>query len=56
MEGDTPPTVTRWARAGNQSMIHVDLMVGSGEMDVDGITEEGVREPLMRRGEWTFEA
>ena len=43
------------AAGGNQSMIHVDLMVGSGEMDVDGITKDGIAEPLMRDGEWAFE-
>lgn len=41
-------------RGGNMSMTHVDFMLGSAEMDVDGITEEGTREPLMRKGEWAF--
>jgi aminopeptidase len=36
----------------NTSIIHVDWMIGSGELDVDGITREGKREPLMRKGEW----
>ncbi|MFY9938943.1 MAG: aminopeptidase [Silvibacterium sp.] len=36
----------------NDSLIHVDWMIGSGTMDVDGITATGNAEPLMRRGEW----
>lgn len=36
----------------NDSLIHVDWMIGSGKMDVDGITAEGKEEPLMRQGEW----
>ena len=40
------------ARGANASLIHVDWMIGSGEMDVDGITMDGIAEPLMRRGEW----
>jgi aminopeptidase len=30
----------------------VDWMIGSAEMDVDGISAEGTSEPLMRAGEW----
>ena len=37
---------------GNRSATHVDLMIGSGELDVDGVRENGATEPLMRRGEW----
>ncbi len=40
---------------GNISLVHVDLMIGSDKMDVDGITEASAREPLMRGGEWVFE-
>ncbi len=42
------------AAGGNHSMIHVDFMIGSGEIDVDGVTAGGSVEPVMRRGEWTF--
>ncbi len=38
---------------GNRSAIHVDFMIGSGEVDVDGITATGGFDPLMRNGEWT---
>lgn len=40
---------------GNESLIHVDFMVGSGELDIDGIVENGSAEPIMRGGEWAFE-
>jgi len=40
------------ARGANESLIHVDWMIGSGEMDVDGITASDEAEPLIRRGEW----
>ena len=36
----------------NQSGIHVDLMVGSLELEVDGITEAGEAVPVLRRGAW----
>ena len=42
------------ARGGNNSLIHVDFMIGSGEMNIDGITTDHRREPLMRNGEWAF--
>lgn len=40
------------ARGGNASAIHIDWMIGSGEIDVDGITADGARVPVMRGGEW----
>ena len=43
------------AAGGNNSSIHIDLMVGSGEMDVDGILEDETTEAIMRNGEWVFE-
>jgi aminopeptidase len=43
------------AAGGNLSLVHVDLAIGSGEMDVDGLTESGVAEPVMRNGEWAFD-
>ena len=42
------------ARGGNSSLIHVDFMVGSGAMDIDGLTQDGRAEPVMRKGEWAF--
>jgi aminopeptidase len=40
------------ALGANSSLIHVDWMIGSGTMNVDGVSADGSREPLMRRGEW----
>ncbi|MGA7887080.1 MAG: aminopeptidase [Acidobacteriaceae bacterium] len=39
-------------RGANDSLIHVDWMIGSNQIDVDGITATGAEEPLLRRGEW----
>ena len=39
-------------RGMNTSLIHVDWMIGSGELNVDGVFKDGKREPLMRKGEW----
>jgi aminopeptidase len=36
----------------NQSQIHVDFMIGRPDLDVDGITREDDRVPLLRDGTW----
>ncbi|GIN39106.1 MULTISPECIES: aminopeptidase [Heyndrickxia] len=38
----------------NQSITHVDFMVGSAEMNIDGIKEDGTTEPIFRNGSWAF--
>ncbi|MFD1204459.1 MULTISPECIES: aminopeptidase [Sporosarcina] len=38
----------------NQSITHVDFMIGSAEMDIDGITADGQVEPVFRQGNWAF--
>ena len=43
------------AAGGNTSLTHVDFMIGSPQMDIDGILEDGRREPVMRSGEWAFD-
>lgn len=43
------------ARGANDSLIHVDFMIGSAEMDVDGITADGSAEAVMRGGQWAFD-
>ncbi|MFX1493071.1 MAG: aminopeptidase [Promethearchaeota archaeon] len=43
------------AAGGNNSIIHLDMMIGSGEMNVDGILEDETEEPVMRNGEWAFD-
>jgi aminopeptidase len=40
------------AKGANDSLIHVDWMIGSEKLDIDGITAAGTAEPLMRGGEW----
>ena len=39
---------------GNSSIAHVDFMIGSSEMDIDAVAENGNLEPVMRSGEWAF--
>ena len=43
------------AAGGNVSLNHVDFMIGSPKMDIDGISEDGTREPVIRQGEWAFD-
>lgn len=40
------------AQGGNKSLIHIDWMIGSGEIDIDGIGVDGCRTPVFRKGEW----
>ena len=51
-DGDTITPEQFTARGGNSSLIHVDWMIGSAEVDVDGIRADGGSEPVMRSGEW----
>ena len=39
-------------RGGNKSLVHVDWMIGSDKIDIDGIKPDGSRVPVMRGGEW----
>jgi aminopeptidase len=43
------------AAGGNTSITHIDFMIGSPQMDIDGLKEDGTREPIMRSGEWAFD-
>ena len=36
----------------NESIIHVDWMIGGPTMNIDGINTNGATEPLMRDGDW----
>jgi len=36
----------------NESATHVDFMIGSPELEVDGITAAGERVPVLRGGDW----
>jgi aminopeptidase len=40
------------ARGGNKSMIHIDWMIGSDSIDIDGVDANGGRTPVFRKGEW----
>jgi aminopeptidase len=46
----------RTAAGLNQSDTHVDCVIGSPELDIYGITEDGSEEPLLLGGEWAFDA
>ena len=38
----------------NDSVIHVDFMIGTEDMSIDGITEDGEIVPIFRNGTWAF--
>lgn len=38
----------------NDSMIHVDFMIGCDDLEIDGVTWDGAVIPVFRRGNWCF--
>ncbi len=38
----------------NQSITHVDFMIGSELMDIEGILEDGTKEAVFKQGNWAF--
>ncbi|MEQ1769103.1 MAG: aminopeptidase [Devosia sp.] len=46
----TPEEVEK--RGGNKSFIHIDWMIGSDQIDIDGVGADGSLTPVMRKGEW----
>jgi aminopeptidase len=55
IEGGVAMSAEQFAAAGgNESAIHVDFMIGSAAIDIDGVDADGAAEPLMRAGEWAF--
>ena len=38
----------------NDSMVHVDFMIGSEDLDIDAITRDGRTVPIFRNGNWAF--
>jgi len=52
VDGDklTPAQIT--AQGGNKSLIHIDWMIGSDQIDIDGVHADGQRVPVFRKGEW----
>jgi aminopeptidase len=52
IDGDKLTSDEIAARGGNKSMIHIDWMIGSDRIDIDGVDADGGRTPVFRRGEW----
>jgi aminopeptidase len=42
------------AQGGNSSLIHIDWMIGSDKVDIDGVKQDGSRVAVMRKGEWAY--
>ena len=42
----------RHERGVNQSSIHTDFMIGSNDLEVDGVTTTGEAVPILRNGDW----
>lgn len=40
------------SKGGNSSMIHIDWMIGSNQIDIDGIKQNGEITPIFRKGKW----
>lgn len=55
LDGGTKMSAEELAAHGaNTSLIHVDFMIGSDQLDIDGENQEGEWEPVFRNGEWAF--
>lgn len=55
VEGGTEMTSQELDEAGlNRSSTHVDFMIGSEQMDIDGIRADGTAVPIFRNGEWAI--
>ncbi|WP_163969436.1 aminopeptidase [Oceanobacillus halotolerans] len=39
----------------NDSLTHVDFMIGSDQLDIDGVKEDGSTEAVFRKGTWAFD-
>jgi aminopeptidase len=46
------PPDERVERGVNHSSIHTDFMIGSNELEVDGVTKSGEAVPILRSGDW----
>lgn len=42
----------RQAKGQNDSLVHVDFMIGSSDMDIDGVSQDGHVIPVFRDGNW----
>lgn len=39
-------------KGANESLVHEDFMIGSAQLNIDGITKDGKKEPIFRNGNW----
>lgn len=55
VKGGTEMSQEELAERGlNRSNVHVDFMIGSETMNIDGIRKDGSRMPIFRNGDWAF--
>jgi len=55
IEGGKDMSAEQLAENGlNDSTTHVDFMIGSKDLSIDGILENGEKEPVFRDGNWAF--
>ncbi|MGG5343366.1 aminopeptidase [Enterococcus sp. AZ192] len=53
VKGGTEMTEEELEKVGlNRSQTHVDFMIGSDQMNIDGIRTDGTRVPIFRNGDW----
>ena len=38
----------------NDSMIHVDFMIGTDDLEITGVDKKGRRHPIFKNGNWAF--
>ena len=53
-DGDTLSKDEVIKNGGNSSMIHVDWMIGSDTINIDGLDQDGGITPVFRAGEWAL--
>jgi aminopeptidase len=44
----------RQAHGVNQSSVHTDFMIGSNELEIDGLDADGSATPILRHGDWVL--
>jgi len=53
--GDKMSTEEFEAAGGNNSLMHIDFMIGSDKLDIDGVSKDGKTEAILHQGEWAFD-
>ena len=51
---DSMTTEECYAKGINDSMIHVDFMIGTDDLSITGITRNGRRVSILEKGNWAF--